>query len=113
MFGFRGDCVVTSCQQCARKSQTFICTTCQAELKQMLEGLAIGFPLDTGRRSRPWLQCLEDAALGDTRLGESARRSTDRTTPVPFGEKASDLLADVYSVLAGWFQTILNRKGNE
>ena len=77
----------------------------------MLTGLATGFPLGNGKHSRPWLQCLEDAALGDTRLGESARRSTDRTTPLPFGETASTLLADTYFTLAKWFQTILNRKG--
>jgi len=99
------------CQNCHRKSQLHLCTDCSNQLREMLTGLAIGFPLGNGKRSRPWLQCLEDAALGDTRLGESARRSTDRTQPLPFGEPASQLLTNTQATLATWFQTILNRKG--
>jgi len=96
------------CSVCHRKCQLHLCTDCSNQLREMLTGLAIGFPLGNGKRSRPWLQYLEDAALGDTRLGESARRSTDRTQPLPFGETASQLLTNTHTTLATWFQTILN-----
>jgi len=100
-----------NCSVCHRKSQLHLCTDCSNQLREMLTGLAVGFPLDNGKRSRPWLQCLEDAALGDTRLGESARRSTDRTTPLPFGETASQILTNTHTRLATWFQTINVKNG--
>ena len=70
-------------------------------------------PLDNGRRSRAWLVALEDAALGDTRLGESARRSTDKTTPIPFGENASALLSSVRNTLSAWIGYICKTRGLE
>ncbi len=54
----------TECRNCGRAAQTFLCPRCVTELRDMLTGLAHG-----------WIQYLEDAALGQTKLGESARRT--------------------------------------
>ncbi|ORV92785.1 hypothetical protein AWC11_07215 [Mycobacterium interjectum] len=68
----------------------------------MLLGLAQGQELPSDRRAAGWIEYLEDAVLGRTRLGESARRSTDLTTPLPVHLGASELLGDVETMLAKW-----------
>jgi hypothetical protein len=103
-----------NCTVCAAKCNNgFLCSRCQQDLKQLLDGLSIGNPLGNGRRSRPWLVCLEDAALGGTRLGESARRSTERNSPTPFNERASDELGKVEGMLFGWVRHICESRGIE
>lgn len=108
------------CQRCESKSQLFLCGTCQRELREMLTGLAHGDWIPTGsagrtasggawcieRRHPGWLEHLEDAVLGRTRLGESARRSTERNTPIPVNLGASQLLDDTHALLAHWCETI-------
>jgi hypothetical protein len=105
---------VTECVQCqGRSSNAYLCARCCSELRSMLDGLAIGNPLGNGRRSRPWLVCLEDAALGGTRLGESARRSTERNSPTPFNERASDELGKVTNTLTTWCRHLAESRGIE
>ena len=105
---------MTACRNCHRKCHdAFLCHQCANDLRELLHGLAVGMPLDNGRRSRAWLVALEDAALGDTRLGESARRSTDKTTPIPFGENASALLASMRNMLETWVKHLCEARGME
>lgn len=104
---------MTTCQNCSAKSQLFLCNRCCQDLKQLLEGLALGFPLGNGRRSRPWLVCLEDAANGATRLGESARRSTERNSPLPFNQRASEELGRVEGILSTWVRHLAESRGIE
>lgn len=100
-----------TCTVCDARTQTFLCRTHETELAELLDNLAIGLPIDRGRRSRPWLDCLRDAALGDTRLGESARRSTDYTTPVPFHHNASTRLDAIHATLVRWVQETCETQG--
>jgi hypothetical protein len=104
---------MTECQRCAGKSQLFLCGPCQADLRDMLLGLAQGQILPTGQRGAGWLEYLEDAALGRTRLGESARCSTERNTPLPFHLGASQLLSNVHAMLVRWVQDLCESRGVE
>lgn len=99
------------CQRCARKTQLFLCGPCTHELRDLLRGLAVGNELDNGRRSRPWLTCLEDAVNGHTRLGESARRSSERNSPLPVHLAASALLDNVKDMLHKWAQHLTIHQG--
>lgn len=108
------------CQKCARKSQLFLCGSCQQNLRELLTGLAVGQPLSNGRHAPGWIEFLEDAQLGRTRLGESARRSTERTTPLPVRlgphtnptadtqwiGSPSDLLDNLHSLLEQWVEIV-------
>lgn len=98
------------CEACGRKTQTFLCPTCQDELQEMLHGLAsrTATNIVTGdaRPASGWIELLEDAALGRTRLGESARRSTEKGSPMLFHQKASELLDDVHGMLLHWVSAI-------
>jgi hypothetical protein len=54
-----------------------------------------------------WLDFLADAATGQTRLGESARRSPgDKAGPLPFNGRASELYDDAHQLLEKWVQVI-------
>jgi hypothetical protein len=98
---------MTECTVCqGRSNNGFLCARCCGELRTLLDGLSIGNPLGNGRRSRPLLVCLADSALGDTRQGESERRSSDRTTPLPFHDGSSMLLDAVHATLVRWVQDI-------
>jgi hypothetical protein len=104
--------MTTTCQRCARKCQLFLCQACTTDLRDMLLGLAQGPELN-GKRAAGWIEYLEDAALGRTRLGESARRSTERNTPLPVNLGASKLLGNVHAMLARWVQDICESRGVE
>lgn len=100
----------TECQHCSAKSQLHLCSRCQGELRDTLTNLArrTNTNRETGE-TRPapgWLELLEDAALGRTRLGESARRSTDRNTPLPVNLGASELLEATTAMLGRWVELI-------
>jgi hypothetical protein len=99
------------CKHCAAKTQTYLCHNCQTELKHTLTALANGFPLNNGRQSIPYLQALHDEAYGNTCKGESARRSTDHTKPLPVNLGASALLENVKDMLHKWAQKILIQGG--
>lgn len=60
-----------------------------------------------------WLGYLADAAHGQTRLGESTRRSSDLTTPMLCNLTASDLYRQVRSTLTRWVQDICESRGVE
>lgn len=102
---------MAECAHCSAKTQLHLCTRCQSDLKDTLHGLAIGQELPNGRYSRPWITCLEDAVHGDTRLGESARRSTERNSPLPVHLAASSLLDTVKDTLHRWAQHITIHQG--
>jgi hypothetical protein len=79
------------CGACGRKSTLWLCSPCQDELKEMLSGLP------------RWINHLEEAALGQTRLGESARRAPgDNRGPIPFNGRASELYDNVHDCLQRW-----------
>jgi hypothetical protein len=104
---------VTECQNCARKSQLFFCAQCAAELREMLSSLdrRTLTNIKTGE-TKPGpggLELLEDVALGRTRLGESARRSTEQNSPMPVNLAASEVLGDTHAMLAQWAETINTR----
>lgn len=101
---------MTQCQSCARKSDLYLCSFCSLELREMLTNLAgrTATNLSTGetRATAGWLELLEDAALGFTRLGESTRRSTERNTPLPVNLGASQVLDNIHHMLTKWTQVI-------
>jgi hypothetical protein len=100
------------CQHCHRQSQLYLCECCQDEAEDMLTGLADGWPLQSEHkayRSGSYLEFLADAALGHTRLGESARRSTERGSPMPVNLTAAGTLDDIHDMLTRW-TVVVNTK---
>lgn len=124
---------MAKCQQCQRKTDLYLCTECQQDLHEMLQGLAVGqwVPTVQGRtkNGRPWhiehrspglIEYLEDAQLGRTRLGESARRSNERTTPLPvrlgpernptaetqWRGSPSEILDNLHATLVNWVAAV-------
>jgi len=72
----------------------------------MLQGLAVGQELPNGKRAAGFIENLQDAAWGKTRLGESARRSTEQTSPMLHNERASELLGNVHDMLIRWVEVV-------
>jgi hypothetical protein len=108
---------MTNCQRCARKTQLFLCQACATDLKDLLDNMVsrTATNLITGE-SRPaagWIELLEDHAHGQTRLGESARRSTERNTPLPVHLGASQLLENVRNMLSTWVRHLCESRGIE
>ncbi|BCP29590.1 hypothetical protein [Mycobacterium intracellulare] len=105
---------MAKCQQCQRKTDLYLCTDCQQDLHDMLQGLAIGQQLPTGQHAAGFIEYLEDAKLGRTRLGESARRSNERTTPLPvrpgpdgdWRGSPSELLDNLHTTLTQWVEVV-------
>lgn len=85
---------MAQCGHCSAKSQLYLCGRCTHDLHDMLTGLP------------RWLEFLHDAAIGNTRLGESVRRSNDTTTPMPCNLSASELYDDAHQMLARWCEQI-------
>lgn len=98
--------MTAQCQVCTAPTDSGLCGICQRELRDMLVGLAVGQVLPNGTRGQGWLENLEDAALGRTRLGESARRSTERGSPMLHNERASDLYNDITDMLQRWVEIV-------
>lgn len=95
------------CQVCqGRTADLNLCSVCQSELKSMLVGLAVGQVLPNGQRGAGWIENLQDAAWGRTRLGESARRSSEKGSPLLMNERASGLLENVTDMLLKWVQAV-------
>jgi len=91
---------MSQCQRCSgRVHDAFICRACTTELREMLEGMP------------RWLGFLADAAHGQTRLGESARRSGDLTSPMPVNLPASALYQQVHNTLSRIVQEICESRG--
>jgi hypothetical protein len=90
---------VTECQQCSAKSQLFLCNTHVAELRDMLYDL-------------PRLAAhLSEAATGQTKLGEPARRNRSDEQPMRVNLRASDLEDHVNRTLVRWVQDITEQRG--
>lgn len=101
--------MTTKCQYCHRNSQLFLCEQCQDKAADLLEGLADGWPVESEHktyRTGSYIEFLEDAVLGRTRLGESARRSTERGSPMPVNLAASDVLDNIHDMLTRWTITL-------
>jgi hypothetical protein len=77
----------------------FLCNACTSDLHVMLVGLP------------KFLGYLADAAHGQTRLGESARRSGDLTSPMPVNLPASALYQQVHNTLSRIVQEICEIRG--
>lgn len=60
------------CKNCRGEAQNFLCARCESSLRDMLISLARD---PQNRRSAGWLEILQDAALGKTKLGSPERRS--------------------------------------
>ena len=111
------------CQSCAGKVQdAWICRTCSTDLRETLASLAdrvLTNPKTGETRPGPgWLELLEDSMLGGTRLGESARRSSDLGSPMPcsvgksgdWTGSPSSLHADISGLLFDWVQNVCERQ---
>lgn len=95
------------CQVCqGRTADLNLCSVCQSELRSMLVGLAVGQVLPNGQRGAGWIEYLEDACHGKTRLGESARRSSEKGSPMLHNERASELLGNVHDMLIRWVEAV-------
>lgn len=97
---------MAECAVCSGRSELYLCSVCQSELKSMLRGLVVGQELPNGQRGIGFIEALEDAALGRTRLGESARRSSEKGSPMLHNERASELLDNVHSMLLRWVEAV-------
>ena len=103
-----------TCQRCsARAHNAFLCADCIRELDGLLDGLWRGQLLESGHYAKGWLEYLEDAAWGDTRLGISVRRSTEHAGPLPFAAKASNLLLQANNTLSRIIQDNCESRGLE
>lgn len=95
------------CQNCqATTADVHLCSSCQRDLRDMLIGLAVGQELPNGHRGQGWIANLEDAVHGRTRLGESARRSTEKGSPMLHNERASDLYTNIHDMLERWVSVV-------
>jgi hypothetical protein len=92
---------MSQCQRCSGRATLFLCNACTSDLREMLEGMP------------RWLGYLADAAHGQTRLGESARRSGDLTSPMPCNLGASELYQQVHNALSRIVQEICESRGME
>jgi hypothetical protein len=75
----------------------YLCSPCQRELRD-----ACGQLLPNGYRGGGFIEWLQDEALGNTRKGESARRSTEKGSPMMHNEHASTLLTQLHAMLTTW-----------
>jgi hypothetical protein len=77
---------VTSCVVCeGRSTNAFLCSRCQNELRDLLNGIAIGWEVQSDYKTYQadgFLEALKDTRFGLTRLGESARHSGEKNTPL-------------------------------
>lgn len=107
---------MADCQRCTAKTDLHLCNRCQVDLRDLLTGLAVGQRLPSGQHAAGFLEYLEDAVLGRTRLGESARRSSECSRPAlvrltnneadSFAGSPSELLDNVHAMLERWAETI-------
>jgi hypothetical protein len=106
---------MNNCRRCGRRAQLYLCQHCTIDLQELITSLIVKYnpagPEGTTasggrwwieRRSPGLLEYLNDAVLGQTRLGISARHSTDYTTPMPFNGKASALATEAAETLTSW-----------
>lgn len=133
---------MAKCQQCQRKTDLFLCADCQQDLHELLQGLAVGQWVGAPTHAEPepavggrtksggrwWIEhqspgridALQDEAWGRTRKGGSARRSNERTTPLPvrlgpdpnataetqWNGSPSEILDNLHAVLLDWVAVV-------
>lgn len=91
----------TQCQRCQAKSQLFLCGRHVTELAEMLTDL-------------PRLaQHLDEAATGQTRLGERARRTRSDEAPMRVNLRASSLAERINATVVRWAQQLCEDRGIE
>lgn len=100
--------------QCGRKTDVHLCADCQRDVEGWLSDLACGWTLTTsaGRtyQSESFIDYLSDARYGATRLGMSARRSTEHSAPMlahlgkhgDFKGSPAELHDDLHALLTHW-----------
>jgi hypothetical protein len=90
---------MSECANCRRQSDLFGCKRCQDTLR--------GWFYDTPG----WITALLEAVHGETRLGESVRRSSEKTSPMLCNLDASAQLAYARSVLNEWTRDLCETRG--
>ena len=100
-----------TCTICAAATDLYACQKCVADIRSTLTGLIRGPLLDSGHYGAGWLEALEDAAHGRTRLGSSARRSSEKGSPMLCNLRASDLLGMVTDMLQTWVRDLCESRG--
>lgn len=89
----------TKCQRCGSRSTLYLCGRHVTELEDMLTEL-------------PRLAAyLADAATGQTRLGERARRTRSDEAPMRVNLRASDLVDRINATVVRWAQQICEDRG--
>lgn len=102
------------CAHCHRRSQLYLCGSCQSELRDNLSRLANGDILDNGYKtyqSQSFDNYINQEAYGETRKGHSERRSTERNSPMPINLGASELIERAVDTLHRWAQKITIHQG--
>lgn len=101
-----------TCRNCSGRSlHAFLCGACEAELQEKLVELgdhtvATNSLTGFSRIALPMLEQLEIEALGQSKKGESSRRSSDQTSPVLYHERACELRDKAHDVLYKWLSAI-------
>lgn len=100
------------CKRCSGRSlHAFLCRDCETELREKFVELgdhtvATNSVTGYSRTAPPMLEQLEIEALGQSKKGESSRRSSDQTSPVLYHERACDLRDKAHDVLYKWLSAI-------
>ena len=101
------------CQICGRKTPLYTCHTCNQQLADNLNQLQNHTRADN-KLTPSFLEHLEDVRYGRTKIGDSTRRSTDRTTPLPirlgphttWDGSPAQLLTNLHHELAEWVEWV-------
>jgi hypothetical protein len=113
------------CQGCSRQlNDSFLCSDCQTELREILTELALGCRLHIGdtptdKRGPSFLRYLMDSRVGHTRLGESERRSNENSRPAlarltsneadSFRGSPLELCNEIHDRLTFWAEAVSGR----
>lgn len=102
------------CQVCGGKSALPLCRNDVDKLTAMLTALT-GEYLPNGKSTSGWLEALDDAACGNTRMGDGGGRRNpgEEHAPIRVNFKASDLMTSVRGTLARWVQDMCESRGIE
>jgi len=98
---------MTNCTNCRRQSDLYLCSRCQKDLTAILRDLP------------GWLTALQEDAYGQTRHGESVRRSTDKGSPAlcklgpdgSFKRSPGQWLTYTHSVAVEWAADVCETRG--
>lgn len=92
-------CAIPKCDNTARNQ---ICGPHADELHDMLRALVAGELDRSGRRKPGWLDYLDDACSGQTKLGRQARHITEHDAPLPVNFNANALQRRTAETLVSW-----------